>query len=124
MLDLVWVLSQKDMKQRYHQRYFRVAWAVLNPILTVVIFTLIFSRAVKLPSENMPYPLFILSALIPWIFFSSGVTAACFSLVMNRSLITRIRFPRVAVPMSALLTNFIDFIVSTLLFVLLFINRS
>lgn len=115
MLHEIWALSKKDIKQRYHQRYLRMAWAVLNPVIYTLILTLIFTRVARIGSEGLPYPLFVYCGLFPWIFASSCLTAACSSLIANRNLVTRLKITRIAIPLSCALTAAVDFLISILI---------
>ena len=116
MLYLIWILSLKDLKQRYHERYLKATWAFINPLFQLALFTLVFSRIARFHSEGASYPLFALSALIPWVFFSSCLSSSCYSLTSNRSLITRLHFPRIAIPLSVLVTHLIDFVIAAAMF--------
>lgn len=123
MLHLICILSLRELKQRYHQRYLKTAWAVINPLFQLCLFTLVFSKIVRFDSEGAPYVLFVFSALLPWVFFSSCLSSSCYSLTSNRNLITRLYFPRIAIPLSVLLTHLIDFaIAAALLLVFLTLN--
>ena len=118
--DLVAVLALKEIKQRYKQRYLRAAWTVIHPIFTMIIFTVIFSRVAKLPSEGIPYPVFNFTALVPWSFFAACLSFSCNSLVVNHNLINRLKFPRITIPISSILSAFLDFAVALVLLAILF----
>ena len=117
--DLITALALKEIKQRYKQRYLRFGWAVINPIFTMIIFTLIFSRVAKLPSEGVAYSVFNFTALIFWSFFAACLTFSCNSLVSNYNLITRLKFPRITIPISSILASFLDFAIASALLVIL-----
>ena len=106
---LVW----RDIKVRYKQTAIGAAWAVIQPVTTTVLFTIVFGRIAHLPSDGVPYPLFALAGLLPWQLFASAVTGSSSSLVGNAGLLTKVYFPRLIVPLSAALSTFIDFVVSS-----------
>src|SRR5206468_3351475 len=100
--ELFYVLAWRDVAVRYKQTVIGAAWAVIRPLLTMVVFTVIFGRIAKLPSEgSAPYPLMVFAGLLPWTFFSSGLSEAAGSLVGNSSLIGKVYFPRLIVPVAA-----------------------
>jgi lipopolysaccharide transport system permease protein len=102
---LVW----RDVKVRYAQTVLGGAWAVLQPVLSMVVFTVIFGRFVRVPSEGVPYPVFSLAGLVPWTYFSSALSGASNSLFNNASLITKIWFPRLVIPSAPVLAALVDF---------------
>lgn len=110
--ELVGFLMWRDLKVRYKQTSLGVAWAVLQPLLTVALFSLIFGRVAKLPSEGLPYPLFTFSALLPWQLFAGGITNAANSLVGSAGLITKVYFPRLVIPVAAVCATLADFAIS------------
>jgi len=113
----VYFLAWRDVKVRYKQTLLGVVWAVIQPLATMVVFTLVFTHLAKIPTDEIPGPIFYFSALIPWIFFSSTVSSAGMSLVSNSALLTKIYFPRIILPTAATLSNLIDFLVSSLVLV-------
>jgi lipopolysaccharide transport system permease protein len=120
--ELFYILSWRDVKVRYKQTVIGLAWSVLRPLVTMVVFTFIFGRVAKLTSEgDSPYPLLVLVGLLPWQFFASSLSEASNSLIGNTNLITKVYFPRVIIPASAILTSFVDFAISFLLLLLLMI---
>ena len=116
--ELGYFLVWRDLKVRYRQTALGIAWAVLQPTVTVLIFTIIFSRLARLPSEGVPYPVFALAALLPWQLFSTAVTASSNSLVGNANLLTKVYFPRLIVPIGAVF-SLADFLISSLLLAML-----
>lgn len=100
---------------RYRQTAIGIAWAILQPMLTVAIFTILFSRLAKLPSDGVPYPLFALAGLVPWGFFSQGVTAATNGMMNNQDLVKRVYFPRLAIPLAAIFSGVADLMIGLLL---------
>lgn len=102
---LVW----RDIKVRYAQTVLGAAWAVLQPVLTMVVFTLIFGKLARMPTDGVPYPVFSLAALVPWTYFSTALTGASNSLVANQNLITKIYLPRLVIPCAPVLGALMDF---------------
>jgi len=113
--ELLYFLVWKEVKVRYKQTIIGGAWAIIQPLLTMVIFTIIFGRLAKIPSDGMPYPVFTYTALLPWMLFAQALTRSGGSLVSNANLITKVYFPRLLVPLSAALAPIVDFIVSFLI---------
>ena len=113
--DLIYFLCWRDIKVRYKQTLLGAAWAVLQPLFTVLVFTLFFGRLAKIPSDNIPYPLFALAGLVPWGFFSNALSQAANSVVNSAGLISKVYFPRLAVPLATVLAGAVDFGVTLLL---------
>jgi len=110
--ELLYFLAWRDIKIRYKQTALGLAWAVLQPLLTMLIFALFFGRLAKMPSDNVPYPLFAFAALVPWTFFANGLTQSSNSLVGSANLIKKVYFPRLVVPISVVLGGLPDFALS------------
>jgi len=110
--ELIFFLTWRDIKVRYKQAVLGIAWAVLQPLLTMAIFTIIFGVLLNTPSQGLPYPLFALTALIPWQLFATALQRSSISLVGNANLITKIYFPRIAIPLSTIFAALIDFVIS------------
>jgi lipopolysaccharide transport system permease protein len=111
--ELFYVLAWRDLAVRYKQTVIGTAWAVIRPVLTMVVFTVIFGRIAKLPSEgDSPYSLMVFAGMLPWTFFSSGLSEASSSLLGNSSLISKVYFPRLIVPVAAVVVTFVDFLVA------------
>jgi len=110
--ELFFFLAWRDILVRYKQTVIGVAWALLRPFLTMLVFTLVFSKLAKLPSEGVPYPILVFAALLPWQFFSNALTEAGNSLIGNANLISKVYFPRLIIPASAVMVSFIDFLIS------------
>jgi lipopolysaccharide transport system permease protein len=106
--ELLYLLIWRDLKVRYRQTVIGVAWVILQPLATTAIFAVIFGRLAKLPSEGVPYPVFIFAALLPWQMFSGAISRAAVSLVTNANLITKVYFPRLLVPLAAVLSGLVD----------------
>jgi len=111
--ELFYVLAWRDISVRYKQTVIGIAWALIQPLLTMLIMTIVFGVIAQLPSEgNAPYAVMVFAAMLPWQFFSASLGAASQSLVGNASLISKVYFPRMIVPASAVVTSFADFLVS------------
>ena len=111
--ELFYILAWRDIAVRYKQTAVGVLWAVLQPLLTMAIFVLIFGRLAKLPSEGAtPYPLMVFAAMLPWQFFAASMSGSSQSLVGNANLISKVYFPRMIIPAGAVVTAFVDFLVS------------
>jgi len=115
--ELVTAFTLRDIKLRYKQTGLGIAWAVLQPVLTMVIFTVIFGGLAKIPSEGVPYPLFVLAALLPWTLFAEGLTRSTTSMVTNASIMTKVYFPRLIMPLSSIISPLVDFAVSFVILV-------
>jgi len=110
--ELVYFLTWRDVKVRYRQTLLGAAWAILQPLLMMVVFTIFFGRMAEVPAGGLPYPLFACAGLLPWTFFATAITAAGNSVVGSERLITKIYFPRLAVPFAAVIAAAVDFVVA------------
>jgi len=110
--ELLYFLVWRDIKVRYKQTALGIAWSVLQPFLTMIVFTIFFGRLAKMPSDGVPYPLFSLAALVPWTYFATAASNGAASLVGNQHLIAKVYFPRVLVPLAAVLMPAVDLAVS------------
>ncbi len=118
--ELFYILSWRDIKVRYKQTFIGASWAILRPLITMAIFTVLFGRIVKLPSpDHTPYAILVFAGLLPWQFFANSLSEASNSLIGNANLITKIYFPRIIIPASSVITSFIDFFISFFLLLLL-----
>lgn len=106
--ELVFFLARRDITVRYKQTVLGVAWAIIQPFFTMVVFALFFGRLAGIPSDGVPYPLFSFAALVPWTFFANGLTQATNSLVIEQGLITKVYFPRLAIPIATVLAGLVD----------------
>jgi len=113
--ELLYFFVWRDVKVRYKQTAIGVLWVFIRPLLSVAIFAVVFGRLVKVPSDGLPYPVFVLAAMVPWTFFSVALSAGASSLVGNASLITKIYFPRLVIPISTVISALVDIAVSFLL---------
>jgi homopolymeric O-antigen transport system permease protein len=112
--DLLYFLTWRDIAVRYKQTALGLVWAVLQPLLPMVVFTIFLGQLARMPSDGVPYPLFSYLGLLPWMYFSGAVTRAGASMISNVSLLTRVYFPRILVPVSAVLSALVDFAVGFL----------
>ena len=108
--ELLWVWTGREIKARYKQSLFGFGWAVFQPLALSAVFSVVFSYVVHVPSEGVPYPIFIYAAMLPWTFFARALTAALPSIVANRNLVTKIYFPREVLPIATLATHFVDYL--------------
>lgn len=115
--ELFFFLAWRDVLVRYKQTVMGLAWALGRPFLTMLVFTLVFSKLAKLPSGGVPYPLLVFAALLPWQFFASAFTGAGESLISNAGMISKVYFPRLVVPASAVIVSFVDFLISGIILV-------
>jgi len=113
--DLFFFLIWRDVKVRYKQTVLGVGWAVLQPLLTMAIFTVLFGRLAHVPSEGQPYPIFVYAGLLPWNFFATAVTASSNSLIGNAALITKVYFPRLVIPGAAVGAGLADFAIAAVI---------
>ncbi len=120
--ELFAFLAWRDISVRYRQTVIGVAWSVIQPVLTMIVFTVVFGRVAGLPSGGAPYPLLVFSALLPWQFFANGLTLASGSLIGNANMISKIYFPRLALPAASIIVCFVDFLIAfvVLLFLMAF----
>jgi len=110
--ELLYFLTWRDIKVRYKQTVLGAAWAIIQPFFTMVVFSLFFGKLAKVPSDGIPYPIFSFAALVPWTFFANGLTQAANSLVGNANLIKKVYFPRLVIPLSAVISGVIDFVLA------------
>ena len=111
--ELFYVLSWRDITVKYKQTVIGLAWAVIRPVLTMIVFTVIFGKVAKLPTEgNAPYAIMVYAAMLPWQFFASSLSESSNSLISNVNLITKVYFPRLIIPASTVVTNLVDFLIS------------
>jgi len=110
--ELFYILAWRDIAVRYKQTIIGVLWAVLRPLLTMIILVIIFGKIAKLPSEGIPYPVFVFAAMLPWTFFATAFTSASNSLVGNANLISKVYFPRLIIPTASIIVAGIDFLIS------------
>jgi lipopolysaccharide transport system permease protein len=110
--ELVYTFALRDIKVRYKQTALGAAWAVIQPFMMMVVFTIFFGKLAKIPSEGIPYPLFSYAALLPWTLFSEGITRSTNSMITNANIMTKVYFPRLVMPISGILSPLIDFMIA------------
>jgi lipopolysaccharide transport system permease protein len=115
--ELIYFFVWRDIKVRYKQTILGGAWAIIQPFCTMVIFSVIFGKLAKVPSESVPYPIFSFAGLVPWTFFANGVTQSSTSLVSDSNLVKKIYFPRLSLPISKVLSGIIDFVLAFLMLI-------
>jgi lipopolysaccharide transport system permease protein len=110
--ELFYFLAWRDILVRYKQTAIGIAWALIRPFLTMVVFTVVFGNLAKLPSEGAPYPILVFAAMLPWQFFANALSECSNSLITNSNLISKVYFPRLIVPTSSVIVSFVDFMIS------------
>lgn len=119
--ELFYFLSWRDILVRYKQTVIGVAWSIIRPILTMVVFTIIFGKIAKLPSADAPYPILVFTALLPWQFFSNALQESSNSLISNANMISKIYFPRIIMPISSMIVALVDFAISFILLAIIMV---
>lgn len=119
--ELFYFLAWRDLLVRYKQTAIGVAWALIRPVVTMVVFTVIFGKLAKLPSGGVPYPILVFTAMLPWQFFSNSLVESNNSLVSNSNLISKVYFPRIIIPASVIIVSLTDFLISFLILIALMI---
>ena len=117
--ELLVVFTMRDVKVRYKQTVLGAAWAIIQPLTTMIIFTVIFGRLAKIPSEGFPYPVFVYAGLLPWTFFANALSTSGNSLVGSSHLISKVYFPRLIIPLSSVGAGVVDLLISTIILLLL-----
>lgn len=112
--EILYFLTKRDIKVRYKQTVLGGLWAIIQPFFTMIVFTLLFGRLAKIPSDGIPYPIFVYAGLLPWTYFANALSGSGNSLVENTNLITKVYFPRLIVPASASLAGLLDFFIAML----------
>jgi lipopolysaccharide transport system permease protein len=110
--EFLYFLTWRDVKVRYKQTVLGAAWAIIQPLFTMLVFSLFFGRLAKIPSDGLPYPLFAYTALVPWTFFANSLSQCSNSLVGNSHLLTKVYFPRLAIPIGAVASQILDFVLA------------
>jgi lipopolysaccharide transport system permease protein len=122
--DLLYILTERDIKVRYKQTILGAAWAIVQPLFTMLVFSLFFGKLAGMPSDGIPYPLFVYAGILPWIFFSNALTKSGNSLVSNSNLITKVYFPRMIIPIATVTAGLLDFLIAFVLLVVLMLYYS
>ena len=110
--ELFYFLAWRDILVRYKQTVIGILWALLRPLLTMVILTIVFGKLAKFPSEGVPYPILVFAAMLPWQFFANALSECSNSLISNTNLISKVYFPRLVIPTSSVIVSFVDFVIS------------
>ena len=110
--ELFYFLAWRDILVRYKQTIIGVTWAIIRPVLTMLVFTVVFGKLAKLPSGGAPYPIMVFAALLPWQFFAASFSEAGNSLIANTNMISKVYFPRLVLPTTAVIVSFVDFLIS------------
>jgi len=119
--ELFYFLAWRDILVRFKQTILGIAWAIIRPLLTMIVFVFIFGKLAKFPSGNIPYPILVFSAILPWQFFASSLSECSNSLISNSSLVSKVYFPRIIIPTSSVIVSLVDFLISfSILLVLMF----
>jgi lipopolysaccharide transport system permease protein len=119
--ELLYFLAWRDVIVRYKQTVIGIAWALVRPFMTMIVFTVVFGKLAKMPSDNVPYPILVFVGLLPWQFFAGAFSDAGNSLISNSNLISKIYFPRLLVPASAIVVNLVDFLISVSILIALMV---
>ena len=119
--ELLYFLTWRDIKVRYKQTVLGASWAILQPLFAMVVFSVVFGKLAKMPSDGIPYPIFSYAALVPWLFFSNGISRASNSLVGGSNLLKKVYFPRMALPISATLGGLVDFVLAFIVLLLMMV---
>ncbi len=122
--DLLIFLAWRDITVRYKQTLLGAAWAILQPVMTMIVFTVIFGQLASIPSDGIPYPIFSFSALLPWQLFANGLNQSSNSLVGNANLLSKVYFPRIIIPLASLLPPVVDFLLAAIILVLMMLYFS
>lgn len=117
--ELLWVLTMRDIKVRYKQTVLGAGWAIIRPVLTMVIFSVVFGQLAKMPSDGYPYPVFVYAALLPWTFFAGAIGTSGQSLVGSANLVSKVYFPRLIIPLSSVGAGLVDLAISTCVLLLM-----
>ncbi len=112
--ELLYFLSWRDLKVRYKQTAIGIAWVIFQPIITMIVFNVFFGKLLGIPSDNVPYPIFVYTGLLFWQFFSTSLSEISNSLINNKNIITKVYFPRLIIPISITLTKFVDFFIASI----------
>lgn len=119
--ELFYFLSWRDILVRYKQTAIGIAWGVIRPLMTMIVFTVVFGKLAKLPSEGVPYPMLVYVAMLPWQFFANSLTESSNSLITNANMLSKVYFPRIIMPASAVIVSLVDFLISFVILVVLMI---
>jgi len=119
--ELFYFLSWRDILVRYKQTVIGIAWSIVRPLLTMIVFVVVFGKIAKLPSDGVPYPIMVFTAMLPWQFFANSLSESSNSLLANANMLSKVYFPRLIVPTSAVIVSLVDFFISFIILVVLMI---
>jgi ABC-type polysaccharide/polyol phosphate export systems, permease component len=117
--ELIYFLTWRDLKVRYKQSVLGVLWAILQPLLSMVVFTIFFGGLAKVPSDGLPYPIFSYAALVPWTFFAGALNVSARSMLTSGNMVSKIYFPRIIVPLASILANLVDFLIAFVILIVM-----
>src|SRR3984893_6721922 len=117
--ELLYVLTMRDIKVRYKQTVLGFAWAIIQPVMMMVVFSIFFGHLAQIPSDGLPYPIFVYAALLPWTFFANSVASSANSLVGSANLVSKVYFPRLIIPLSSVGSGLVDFAIAAAVLVLM-----
>lgn len=120
--ELLYFLAWRDIKVRYKQAFLGVVWVILQPLLTMLVFSVFFGYLIRVPSDGIPYPIFVFAALLPWQLFAYSLTESSNSLVANQQLITKVYFPRLIIPLATILAGLVDFAIAFVIFIVMMLS--
>ncbi len=115
--ELMYFLAWRDILVRYKQTVIGVAWALIRPLLTMIIFTIVFGKIAKLPAGDVPYAILVFAGMLPWLFFANAFSEAAGSVIENASMVSKVYFPRLVIPLSSVIVSFADFLISAVILV-------
>lgn len=119
--ELFYFLAWRDILVRYKQTVIGIAWSVIRPLLTMIVFTIVFGKLAKLPSEGAPYPILVYAAMLPWQFFANSLSESSNSLIANANMLSKVYFPRLIVPTSTVIVSLVDFLISFVILIILMV---
>lgn len=119
--ELFFFLSWRDILVRYKQTIIGISWSVIRPLLSMIVFTVIFGTFANMPSEGAPYPILVYSAMLPWMFFATSLSESSNSMVGNKNLVAKVYFPRIFIPMSSVIVSFVDFLISVCILIVIMV---
>ena len=110
--ELLWVLTERDVKVRYKQTVLGFAWAIIQPVMLMVVFSIFFGHLAKMPSDGLPYPVFVYAGLLPWTFFANAISSSAASLIGSSNLVSKVYFPRLIIPLASVGGGLVDFVIA------------
>jgi lipopolysaccharide transport system permease protein len=117
--ELLWILTERDIKVRYKQTALGFAWAIIQPVMLMVVFSIFFGTLAKMPSDGLPYPIFVYAGLLPWTFFAGSIASSAGSLVGSANLVSKVYFPRLVIPLSSVGSGLVDFAIASVVLLMM-----